>query len=274
MPQKRIKLPEQHQFVPTGIFVDTIFKGGTYSLSSGYTDSVGAIKDNTPGSGQKGRYIEYVTAKDNFGRDKAKRYQFNQSLGRLLTRPSDTDIYGRSQYQFLKNHPECEGSPNGIYEEGPDGKKTQVGVSFRELDTAKDAAIALRADRERNKAETIALNLDEETLEEIAAIIGYFGEVDDMMYLKVGEFAKRTPGDFTRILDSDDRGYKAIIRKAVSEGIFREHGDVIKWENLTIGINEEDAVATLRKDKATLSALQEKLGIAVSDGKKQKKAEA
>lgn len=267
---KKFKPVEHSQFVITGPFVDTVFQGGSYALSLGYTDHAGAIKDNTPQSGQKGRYVEYVTARNERGQDKAKRYRFDQSLGRLLTRESDTDIYGKSQYQFLKNHPECEGSPNGIYTD--DG--TQTGITFRELNTAKDAAVALRADRLRNKAEANALSLDDQTLEEVASIIGYFGEVDDQMLLKVVEFARKKPGDFTAILEADDRGIRAIVRKAIAEGIFKEHGQIIKWESTTIGNDENDAVATLRKDKAMLSALQEKLGLDVAGTKKKKQVTA
>lgn len=260
---KKFKPVEQTQFVITGPFVDIIFKGGSYSVSLGYTDHAGVVADNTPQSKQKGRYVEYVLAKDDKGRDKAKRFRFDQSLGRLLTRPSDTDIYGKSQFEFLKNHPECEGSPNGTYTD--DG--VQTGVSFRELNTAKDAAVALRADRLRNSAESSALSLDKQTLEEIANIIGYYGDVDDQMLLKVVEFARKKPGEYHELLKSDDRGVRAIIRKAIVEGIFRQHGPLIKWDTLTVGNDEDDAVATLRKDKQMLSALQEKLGLDVADVK-------
>lgn len=267
MSSKKFKPVDHSQFVVTGPFVDVIFKGGSYAMSVGYVDHAGVISDSTQQSKQKGRYVEYVIAKDDKGRDKAKRFRFDQSLGRLLTRPSDTDIYGKSQYEFLKNHPECEGSPNGTYEDDGNGGKIQVGVSFRELNTAKDAAIALRADRLRNQAETSALSLDEQTLEEIANIIGYYGEVDDQMLLKVVEFARKKPGEYLELLKSDDRGVRAIIRKSIVEGIFRQHGPLIKWNDLTVGNDEDDAVATLRKDKQMLSALREKLGLDAVDTK-------
>lgn len=268
---KKYKLPEQTQFVPTGKFVETIFQGGSYSLSLGYTDHAGVIKDKDYPNGQRGRYVEYVQAKEANGRDKAKRFKFDQSLGRIMTRPSDTDIYGRSQYEFLKNHPECEGSPNGIYEEAG-----QVGVSFRELNTAKDAAIAVQSDRLRNKAEATAFNLDDQTLEEVANIIGYFGEVDDMMLLKVVEFARKQPGEFDNLIKSEDRGVRAVIRKALAEGLFKQFGKdgLIKWETTVIGNDENDAVATLRKDKAMLVALQEKLGIDAAEVKSKAKKPA
>jgi hypothetical protein len=269
MSSKKNKTIEQNQFVITGPFVDTIFRGGSYAISLGYTDHAGVIKDQQYPQGQKGRYVEYVQNKDEKGRDRAKRYRFDQSLGRLLTRPSDTDIYGKSQYAFLKNHPECEGSPNGNYEKDDAGKDVQTGITFRELNAAADAAIALKADTQRIKAEVNALALDDQTLEEIAALgPNYFGEVDDMMRLKVVEFARRFPGQFTDIFNEADRGIRAIIRKAVKEGIFSEQqSGVIKWETTTIGSSEDDAVVTLRKDKDMVKALQDKLGLNVTKSK-------
>jgi hypothetical protein len=265
----KYKAPAQNQFVPVGFIVDNMFKGGSHAISLSYSDQAGAIGDNTPTSKQVGRVIDYVSAKDDKGRDIKKRFRFDQSIGVFKTRPADRDIYGRSQYEFLKNHPECEHSPNGIYEDTPEGKRIQVGVTFRELDSAKDAAVALKASRLRIKAEVAAGDLDDNTLEEIANITGYFGEVDDLMKLKVLEFARSKPAEFDELLRSDDRGVRAIIRIALKEGIFRKvnNTDMIKWADWTVGSNEDDAVATLRFDKEKLEALQAQMKLDVVDTK-------
>jgi hypothetical protein len=263
---KKNTAPEQIHFVPVGFVVENVFKGGSYSISGGYSDSTGQIKDSTANSGSKGRYVEYIGSKDAKGIDKAKRFRFDQSIGRIQTRPSDTDIYGKSQYHFLKNHPECEGSPNGIYEEDGQGNKIQVGVTFRELNSAKDAKQALLSDKLRNKAESAALALEGgSVLEEIANINGYFGDIDDFMLLKVVEYAKKNPAEFLSTLESEDRTYKALVKKALSEKLFRMNGPMIKWDNLIVGNDELDAIAYLRKNKDMVKALQEKLGIDLVD---------
>lgn len=261
MANKKFKAPEHFHFVPVGFVVDNIFQGGSFALSLGYIDHAGAVKDNIEPEGSKGRYVQYVQNKDDKGRDVGKRFRFDQSLGRIMTRPSDRDIYGKSQYEFLKNHPDCEGSPNGTYVFDEEGNKVQTGVTFRELNSAKDAEIALRADKARVKAEMTALTLDEKTLEEIANIIGYFGDVDEHMSLKVCEFARKKPGVFEELLNSDNRSVRALIRKAVQEGVFRLQGALIKWENTTVGVSEDDAIAKLMTNKEMTRAIQQKLGV-------------
>lgn len=259
--QKKFTQVEHTHFVITGPLQETVFNGGTVSISVGYVDNAGAVKDRQYPKGEKGRYIEYVASKDDKGRDKAKRFRFDESLRRLLTRDADADIYGKKQYDFLKNHPECEGSPNGSYEEDGVGGKVQVGITFRELDTVKDAGVALDAEELTTLAKASALQLDDTTLTEIANIIGYFGEPDKLMRLKVVEWAGKKPSLYNQLLKSADRGVRAIVRKSLDENIFRTKGDMILWEENIIGVNEDAAVATLLKDTELLTALQGKLGI-------------
>jgi hypothetical protein len=263
------KVQEQSYFVPYGDFADVIFRGGSYGISTGYTDHAGAVKDGDNAKGTPGRYVEYIASKDDNGRDKAKRFKFDQSLGRFATRQSDTDIYGKRQYDFLKNHPECEGSPNGNYV-GEGNKKVQTGITFREADALKDSSAIVKIDKQRIKAESSAVELDDETMTEIANLIGYFGEADDLMRTKVMDFAKRKPAEYLDALNADDRGVRAIIRKGLKENVFFTVGEMIKWDKTTLGNNENDAVAFLRKEKEVLTAIQEKLNMIGIDLKKKK----
>jgi hypothetical protein len=257
--------PEQSYFVPVGTIEALIFQGGSYALTLGYVDITGAIKDNTLLSKEAGRYIEYVQSKDKLGRDNPKRFKFDQSVGRFMTRPSDRDINGKSQYDFLKNHPECEASPNGQYETDSEGNVFQTGVTFREVNAAKDAASALKIDRLKNEAETKALNLDERSLEEVANIVGYFGDVDEMMMLKVVEYARHKPSVFLDVLKDGDRTVLATIRRGISEGVIKKNGPVYKYEGLTLGVNEDEAVVVLKRSTEVLKALQKKFGFAPAE---------
>ena len=238
-------------FVVVGSFLETVNRGGSVALQLGYTDHSGKVAKN------KGDYVEYVMSRDEKGKNKAKRFRFDSSFRRLLTRLTDTDINQVSQYDFLKNHPGSEGSPNGTY----DSKGNQTGVVFRELNSAKDATVALQSDRQRNEALTSAFNLEEETLTEVANIIGYYGEPDDLMKLKVVEFAGKRPAEYTELLNSGDRSLRALLRKALSEDIFTRKGALIMWEQTVVGSNEDDAIATLHRDKEMYDALKNKLDI-------------
>lgn len=255
------KPADQVHFVVTGEFLEVVYDGGSVALTIGYNDYAGAIKDNTSTSNQKGRYIEYVTTRDENQRDKSKRFRFTEDLRRFLTRKSDVDLYGRSQYEFLKNHPACEGSPNGNYEKDEFGNKVQTGIVFKEMDEAKDARVALDAEKAVSDAKTSALNLDDETLQEVANIIGYYGPVDEIMQLRVVEHAGKRPTEYNQILTSGTRIYRAVLRKALSEGLLTKKGTIIMFGETLIGADEDDAVAKLIKDKDMLKALSDKVNI-------------
>src|SRR5690606_2118237 len=154
----------------------------------------------------------------------------------------------------------CEGSPNGQYVEDDSGNKVQIGVEFREMDSAKDALVAIEAEQAVAQAATKALTLDETTLKEIAAMIGVFGEPDASMRLAVVEFAKKRPSEFNGYLKSGDREYRAAIRLGIENGILKSKGEVISWGTTPIGGNEDAAVSTLMNDEELYIALQDKLG--------------
>lgn len=230
-----------------------IEEGGSYTITDGYYDYDGIF-------GEPGKFIRYVTSRDEKGRINAKRYRFNESFFRIMTRKSDVDCDGKvSQYDFLKNHPECEGSPYGQYEM-VDGKKVQVGYCFKELNEEKDAMLALQADRLRTEAQAEVLKLDDATVEEVASILGVYGQAPSIQRLKVLEFAGKKPAEFNELMRSGDRAVRALVRKAIADEVFTKKGSVISWESTIIGNNEDDAIATLLGDQSMIEALQEKLG--------------
>lgn len=263
MSSRFIRPADQAQFVITGEFLELVYDGGSIAIELGYNDYAGAIKDNTATSGQKGRYVEYISARDKDNRDKAKRFRFTEDLRRFLTRKTDVDLYGRSQYEFLKNHPACLGSPNGHYEEDGQGNKFQTGIIFKELDEVKDAVVALDAEKLTMDAKQSAYSLDDETLREIATMIGYHGPVDDIMRLRVVEFAGKQPSQYNKMIKSGDRPYRSILRKAIAEGLLSTKGTIIMFGDTLIGADEDDAVTNLIKDKTLCKALGDKVNIQI-----------
>lgn len=247
-------------------------EGGSYSFNS-YTDIKGAL-------GPSGARIIYDEGqKDRHGRPVGKYFALNQSHYNLQAREDQADTKGLLLYDFLRNHPDCEGSPNGTYI-GDGEDKIQLGVKFKLMNTAKDAQVALDAGIQKTKAQASALELDDNTLQEVAAHIGAFGEADELMRVKVYDWAGKRPKDYFEILHSGDRAVRAIIRKAIIDGIFRKQGEVIMWDNTVIGSNENSAVSTLLGDKRMLDALQENVDLKTEvkvkgkPGPKPKKVEA
>lgn len=252
MQQQKFTLPEEKKFILFGEALEFVNRGGTRALSLGYVDRTGKVSE------EAGNYVEYITAKDSkTGRLIPKRFRFDQSLGRIKTRMSDKDINGVSQYEFLKNHPNCEGSPNGVYRQTKDGLK-QIDVVFREYDPEKDAQNAFAADELRINAQATALSMDDATLEEVANILGHYGPVDKAMRVRVIEFAGKRSGEFNELLKAGDRSLRALVRKALAEGEFHKKGSLIFWEEMMLGA-EDDAILILQKDQAMIDALKEKL---------------
>lgn len=239
-------------FVAVGQTLDKLFDGGTLNFSE-YVDRAGVL-------GKQGRLVRYTVAKDERGKEKGKYFNFNENLRRLSVRDSDIDLNDVSMYDFLKNYPTCEGSPNGDYVL-VNGEETQMGVEFREMDSDKDADTALAAESKRTEAKASALKLDEATLQEVAAFIGYFGQTGQRMRLNVVEFADKRPSDYFKVLNAGDRNVRAIIRKAKADGLFNEKGSLIYWEGTLIGADEDAAVATLLNDEKMLDVLQTKVDL-------------
>lgn len=242
-------------FVLTGDGLDRINRGGTHSMSA-YVDHAGVF-------GQPGATIRYVTSRDVNGRDKGKYFTWSESHRRFVVREGECDVNGVTQYDFLKNSPECEGSPNGSYT--PDGN--QSGVMYREMNTAKDAEVALEADQSRIKAQASALELEPEILSEIAAHIGVFASKEDknglLMRVRVVDWAGKHPSDYWTVYNSGDRQARAIVRKAIADSILTVKGTIISWESTVLGGDENAAIAFLMNDPVIFSALKDKLGFKI-----------
>ncbi len=249
MAQQKFKGFNNSHFVLCGEGLERVNRGGSYTLMEGYIDD-------------KGNYVTYyVGTKDKKGAPVGKRFRFDLSLRRLLVRDSDKDFNGLKLFDFLKNYPACEGSPYGEYVKDKEtGKTVQVGIMFREMNNAKDAEVALEADELRIKAQSEVLSLDDQTLEEVAAILGHYGSVDKTMRLKVLEYAGKRPAEYFELMKSGDRTIRATVRKAIDAGIFTRKGSVIYWESTPVGADEDGAIAALLRDPSMLNALQEKLG--------------
>lgn len=240
-------------FVLVGEGLEKVSRGGTHSFR-GYTDHANAHKQGV------GAYIEYVTSTDQNGRKKGKWFVMDESRRKFQVREGEQDINQITQYDFLKFCPDCEGSPNGAYVD-VNGVQVQQGIMFRELNSAADAAIALEADSKRVNAQAECLKLDPQTLQELAAHIGVFGQPDKLMLSKVFEWVGRRPDDFKQLLNSGDRTLRAVVKKALADGILSQKGELIYWGSTLVGADEDAAIATLARDKQMYDVLAAKINL-------------
>jgi hypothetical protein len=242
-------------FVLVGEGIDKVNRGGSYSFR-GYSDHA-----NAHGLGA-GKYIEYVTSRDANGRPVGKYFTLDESRRRFQVREGESDINQITQYSFFKNCPDCEGSPNGYYIQVDDaGTMVQQGIMFRELNTDADAGVALEAESRRIEAQASATKVDDATLQDLGAFIGVFGEPGKFMRLKVVEWAGKRPVDYFKVLNSGDRAVRAVVRKALEDGVFSKRGSVIYWQETMIGADEDAAIATLLKEPRMMEALQKKVDL-------------
>jgi len=250
-----------------------VASGKSFSFRA-YTDRMGMFKN--PGA----RVIYDDGTKDTrTGHPIGKPFSIGQSHYKLQAREGQEDYSQKSLYEFFLYTPFTEGSPNGDYfdkDGNPvpprelgnrdkniaklrDGEWTQLNVKLKLLDSEKDAELALETGLKRAEAQISAGQIDEETLSQIAAMIGEFGESEKSMRLKVYEFAGKRPIDYFNYLGAGDRAVRALIRKGLADNVLTQKGSVIFWEQTILGNDENSAVATLIGDEKIKNALTEKV---------------
>jgi hypothetical protein len=220
-----------------------------------YTDRAGVF-------GSTGVSVQYVVSRDDRGRDKGKFFTLSQQHNAFVVNDTDKDIYGKLMFEFIANHPWCEGSPNGKYSVNENGDRVQSDVKYRLMNSEADAEVALMATLNRSKAQLSAGEIDPQTLLEVSAIgIGYHGDPDKTMRHKVVEWAGKRPNDYFEVLNSGDRLVRALIRKGIADNILTLKDPLIYWGNTLLGTDEDGAVKTLVDDKDRFSALSEKVNL-------------
>ena len=258
-----------------------IAEGGSYSFRN-YTDIAGVF-------GNPGAVVLFDDgSKDSRGNPIGKPFSISQSHYKLLARDGQKDYKGLLLSEYFLNAPFCEGSPNGVYtnQDGvtvsPDdlGKRKEILVKLRDgelsqhnvkiklMETERDAEIALDAGLKRAEAQMSVGQIDDETLSEISALFGVFGKPDKMMRQKLFEIAGKRPIDYFKHMNSGDRSVRALIRKGLADGVLKQKGPVIFWEETLLGSDEDSSVATLIADPKILEALSNKVGLKAKTKKK------
>lgn len=259
---------------------DMVATGRGYSWRA-YTDVNGVF--GNPGE----KVIFDDGTKDQQNRPIGKAFSINQSHYKLQAREGQKDVTGRQLVEVFRNAPFCLGSPNGIYTDAdgypvdPEkvknrgqnilkiktGELIQHNVKIKELDDELDAKLALETGLKRAEAQISTGQIDDQTLTEIAAMIGEFNKPEKTLRLKVYEFAGKRPLDYFKYLGAGDRPVRAMIRMALDQGIMTQKGPLYYYGDLLMGNSEDAVVAALTDDLK--KALEEKLDFK-SDKKKKK----
>lgn len=221
-----------------------------------YTDTAGALQQGT------GRSVQFTTSRDQRGLDRGKFFKISQQHNAILCNDTDRDLNGVLMFDFIKNHPNCLGSPNGTYVIDDEGNKVHANALFKLMDSEGDAEVALEASMNSARAVVSVDEIDEQTLSEVAGVaLGMYGKPDKMMKHALVEWARKNPNDYFKHLKSGDRFLRAIVRKAIADGIFTVKGSLIFWNETMIGTDEDSAIKTLVDDQKMLEGLKEKVNL-------------
>ena len=197
----------------------------------------------------------YVVGKDiKSGAPIYKKWKFDLDNKRTIrVHVDEEDLNGVKAVDFLKNSPECYGSPNGAYL--ADG--TQIDYYYKIVDDEGDADKAADILVTKALAITKAANVKGQEFIDLCAMISVFNQKEGVMRHKLIDYAQNFPDKFLAVLDDPSRKVRSIVRRAVDSHIFHKDGPVIKWENKIIGADEDTAVATLLRDEDLMNTVNE-----------------
>lgn len=181
------------------------------------------------------------------GQPVPRRFKFSKRDRVMRIPVNQKDVAGNSVVEFLKNHPECEGSPNS----------NGLPSIFKVMDADADAKVANKAKANRIKAENIALGLEGKELEEIAASFGVTNMTESLLQHRMLELAGNDPDVFLEVYNAPDRKMRALIHSGLSSGVLTQRGELIMWETTVVGSNFDKAISTLTEDKKLAKAVAE-----------------
>jgi hypothetical protein len=201
----------------------------------GYTDELGEKHYIAMGRDrQTGEDIEY---RFKFSRDK-----------RFITVPiNKKDINGKSWVEFLRNHPLNSDVRGG----------ERMGW-FKEMNSERDASVALESVKLRNKAENLALNLKPSEFDEVCKVLGFDG-TEQVKLHKILQYATRNASDFIELVDDPNRKATSIFRSALANKIITKHGFRFVYRDTHVGNDEAKAIAKIAEDKDLQEVLSEAL---------------
>lgn len=197
--------------------------------------------------------------KDSRGDTLFRRFKFKRSKRMISIPNSQADVIN-----FLREYPDCEGSPNGSYAYDEHGKPIQIGSVYKEVNDGKDAKEGVEATKIRTKAMTHALGLEDEEksveLKEIAIMTGYYNQDPGLQHWHLLNYAEANPDEYLEIVDDPTRRAKYIIKNGIQGGVLRRKGFMYYWEEIHLGNNFDEVVQNILSDKNLLEAIDTAIG--------------
>lgn len=196
---------------------------------------------------EDGTKHQLVQGIDKDGIDIPYRFKLGRDK-RFITVPiNKRDIYNNSYVEFLRNHPLNQNAPGA-----------SSAPWFKELDSDKDAEIALESYKLRHEAETLALGLSEGEREEVYKVMGISGE-EKVKFHKLMQYASKNCSDFIEIVNDPNRKAKSIFKSAYANKIITKRGFVYRYQDTHIGNDEDKAIAKIAEDKDLREILEKAL---------------
>lgn len=203
---------------------------------------------------KKNNECGYVMGVDKDGSPLYKKWSFDRDSRRTIrVHKDEVDKNGQKAVDFLRNSPECAGSPNGTYL----ANGTQIDHYFKEVDDTKDAKKALDILLVKSSAITKAASIKGQDLIDVCAMIGVMNKPEEVMRFKLMDYAQNFPEKLLGLVEDPTRKVRSLIRRGIEASVFVKDGPMIKWEGKIIGADEDNAVANLLKDKALLDTVDE-----------------
>lgn len=220
------------------------FSDYTYFLYIGKNPKYSFRNYTDPDTGQE---RGFVIGYDKNNQPILKEWYFDYSAKRQV-RVSDKEIdkTGQKAIDFLRNSPEFYSNPNGY----------EALYMFKEINEERDAVSAVDTRRKLIEAQSKALELKGKELEQIANIIGVFTKGEALQTQRVLDFAANFSDKFLELVADPALKLRALIEKAINDGVFKLDGKMVKWEGKSIGADKDEALANLSKDEKLLKAVE------------------
>ncbi len=182
-----------------------------------------------------------------------KRFSFNKRSNRQLRIPLNAkDMHGNSIVEFLRNHPECEGSPNSkVNDQG----QRLYAPWFKEVNSNRDAEIVLKQAKIKREAENLALGLDGDEFIEVCHSFGLSTSKETIARHRLLEYAAADPTSFIENVNATERKPKAIFNEGVRIGTIKKRGYMYKWGDFDLGSTEKAVIERLLEDKKLFDQL-------------------
>jgi hypothetical protein len=209
---------------------------------------------------KEGQHQYLSRGKDSLGNTLFRRFKFKPAR-RIISIPnSQVDVI-----DYLRDYPDCLGSPNGRYAYDENGKPIQIGAIYKEINEGKDAQVGIEATRDVQKATSEVFRLEDpekaDELKEISVLTGFYKDDPGLQLFHLLEYAKNNPQLFLEKLNDPTRRAKYIISNGLNGAnpVLKRKGFMIFWQEVHLGNNFDDAVQKILSDKTLFKGIEDSM---------------